>query len=222
MLKKGWINNPDYVALWVYCLLRANHKEKEAFLDSRTKLIKTGSFVTSRLQIRKDTGIQESKVERILECFETEQQIEQQTFTKYRIISILNWDKYQNGEHQNEQQMNNKRTTSEQQVNTNKNDKNDKNVKNKYFVPPTFEEVLAYCQERGNDVNPEKWLSYYQSNGWKVGKNPMKNWQAAIRTWEKNAETVPKQEILIPPWTTEELAKISKSNLNAFKIETNE
>lgn len=58
--------------------------------------------------------------------------------------------------------------------------------KPKGFTSPSLEEVKNYCLERKNSVNPEKWLNYYQSNGWKVGKNPMKDWKAAIRTWENS------------------------------------
>lgn len=54
------------------------------------------------------------------------------------------------------------------------------------FVKPTVEEIKAYCRERMNFVEPQKFFDYYESNGWKVGKNPMKDWRAAIRTWEKN------------------------------------
>ena len=50
---------------------------------------------------------------------------------------------------------------------------------------PTLEEVKAYCQERGNRVDPERFIDYYTANGWKVGKNPMKDWKAAVRTWER-------------------------------------
>lgn len=50
---------------------------------------------------------------------------------------------------------------------------------------PTLEEVKAYCKERKNKVDPERWFDYYTSNGWKVGKNPMKDWKAAVRTWER-------------------------------------
>ena len=53
------------------------------------------------------------------------------------------------------------------------------------FTPPTLEQVTEYCQERKNGVNPVKWYNYYLSNGWKVGKNPMKDWKAAVRTWEE-------------------------------------
>ena len=51
---------------------------------------------------------------------------------------------------------------------------------------PTLEEVKAYCLERKNAVDAQRWLDYYTSNGWKVGRNSMKDWRAAVRTWEKN------------------------------------
>lgn len=54
------------------------------------------------------------------------------------------------------------------------------------FVKPTLEEVEAYCQERGSNVDPVKFFSYYESNGWKVGRNSMKDWHRAIVTWERN------------------------------------
>ena len=55
----------------------------------------------------------------------------------------------------------------------------------KRFTAPTKEEVMAYCKERNNRVDPERFIDYYTANGWKVGKNPMKDWKAAVRTWEK-------------------------------------
>src|ERR1039458_2891774 len=51
---------------------------------------------------------------------------------------------------------------------------------------PTLEEVRSYCTERQNCVDPEKWFDYYSAKGWRVGRNPMKDWKAAVRTWEKN------------------------------------
>lgn len=54
------------------------------------------------------------------------------------------------------------------------------------FVKPTLDEVRAYCLERGNSVNAEAWMAHYESNGWKVGNSPMKDWKAAVRTWEHN------------------------------------
>ena len=56
----------------------------------------------------------------------------------------------------------------------------------KRFKPPSVDEVRAYCRERKNRVDAEKFVDYYTSNGWKVGKNSMKDWKASVRTWEKN------------------------------------
>ena len=55
----------------------------------------------------------------------------------------------------------------------------------KRFSPPSFDDVKSYCQERKNGVDPQAFVDWYASNGWKVGKNPMKDWKAAVRTWEK-------------------------------------
>lgn len=55
----------------------------------------------------------------------------------------------------------------------------------KKFIKPTLEEVRQYCLERKNKIDAEKFIDYYESNGWKVGRNSMKDWKAAIRTWEQ-------------------------------------
>ena len=59
-------------------------------------------------------------------------------------------------------------------------------TKRKRFEKPTLSEIEQYCIERNNNVNAEQFFDYYESNGWKVGKNSMKDWKAAVRTWEKN------------------------------------
>jgi len=53
-------------------------------------------------------------------------------------------------------------------------------------VPPRIEDVRAYCAERKNSVNVDAWWAHYESNGWMVGKNRMKSWRGAVRTWEQN------------------------------------
>lgn len=68
----------------------------------------------------------------------------------------------------------------------------------KRFIKPTLEEVRAYCQERNNSVDPERFINYYESNGWKVGKNSMKDWKAAVRTWENSGYNNKKQEQRLP------------------------
>lgn len=60
------------------------------------------------------------------------------------------------------------------------------NPKRKRFVKPTLSEIEQYCIERNNNVNAEQFFDYYESNGWRVGKNSMKDWKAAVRTWERS------------------------------------
>jgi hypothetical protein len=78
------------------------------------------------------------------------------------------------------------------QPQSNSNAKKERKVKDikvkesKGFSKPTIEEVKNYCKERNKGVNPIKWFNHYTSNGWKVGKNPMKNWKAAVHTWEES------------------------------------
>ena len=66
--------------------------------------------------------------------------------------------------------------------------------KAKRFTPPTLEEVQAYCNERQNNVDPQHFIDYYTSNGWLVGKNKMKDWKAAVRTWERNGFSSTKKQ----------------------------
>ena len=76
--------------------------------------------------------------------------------------------------------------TNQPTLPTNKEETPDKPAKRATFQKPTLDDVKAYCQERKNKVDPAKFLSYYDSNGWKVGRNAMKDWRAAVRTWEGN------------------------------------
>ena len=62
---------------------------------------------------------------------------------------------------------------------------------NRRFTPPTVEEVKAYCLERKNTVDPESFVSFYESKGWMIGKNKMKDWKAAVRTWEQKEKEKP-------------------------------
>lgn len=64
-------------------------------------------------------------------------------------------------------------------------------TKRKRFEKPTLSQITQYCLERNNSVNAEQFYDYYESNGWKVGKNSMKDWKACVRTWERNGYDKP-------------------------------
>lgn len=71
----------------------------------------------------------------------------------------------------------------------------DNKGKRKRFITPTLEEISEYCKERNNSVDPQRFFDYYESKGWVVGKTKMKDWKAAVRTWERNnfSDSKPKQ-----------------------------
>mgnify|MGYP002410418097 CR=1 FL=1 len=70
-----------------------------------------------------------------------------------------------------------------------------------HFTPPTLKEVQAYCKSRNNGVDAEKWLNFYTAKGWMIGKNKMKDWKAAVRTWEKKGtEKKPPQKKFRDEW----------------------
>lgn len=138
------------------------------------------------------------------------------------VITIPNWEKHQNVDRLTEMReynrlakqksrakqkllaaVNDKSMTSQTSQDTDKEididkdietdkekDKKEKTVKR--FSPPALEDVQAYCKERNNNIDAEHFIDYYNANGWKVGKNPMKDWKAAVRTWERNGYSKPK------------------------------
>ena len=79
----------------------------------------------------------------------------------------------------------------------------DSNKPQKRFTKPTIEEVEAYCRERNKGVDPKRWFDYYSSNGWKVGKNPMKDWKAAVRTWERSENNGKSRSVSFTPYPDE-------------------
>lgn len=202
--EKGWFSKPEYLAVWIHLLVQASHEPRQYFWNGSTILLAPGQFVTGRSKIAAITGVHESKVERILKCFESEQQIEQRKTSTSRLISICNWLKYQESEQQFEQQINNDRTTSEQQVNTKQELKNVriKEINTKVFIHPTELEVENYIFEKFSEIEIDKtkklaggFFDYYSSNGWKIGgKAKMKDWQAAVRNWIRNDDKFKKTE----------------------------
>ncbi len=185
------LNNPivmkncEHLAVWIYLLLNATHQDRNVLFKGKKIIIGPGQLITGRKSISSELQISESKVQRILNFFETEHQIEQQTSNKNRVITLTNWHKYQDNEHQIEQQLNNNRTTTEQQLNTNNNDKNVNNVRNIYSTSTTNKEEIngRYGNERNGDEN----LFEYVERLFRRTLNPAE--YEVINNWEDNALT---------------------------------
>lgn len=161
MALEGWVKlhrkmleNPiimkdaEHFAVWTYILLNAAHAEYPVLFKGEKINLKPGQLITGRKSIATKLKISESKVTRILNTFQIEQQIEQQTSNKNRLISVVNWGLYQSSEHQAEHQLNINRTSTEQQLNTNKNIKNKKNEENEKNAPDFLSEIYDdFCSK---------------------------------------------------------------------------
>lgn len=160
---EGWIKsyraimeNPivckdaEYFAVWGYILHYAAHTVADSYFDGKRIEIQPGQLITGRKKIAEKFKISESKVYRILKVFQNEQQIEQRTSNASSLITVVNWRQYQANEQQIEQQLNNQRTTTEQQLNTIQECKNDKNTHTQFFpstnLSRTREEISSRAQ----------------------------------------------------------------------------
>lgn len=95
LLENPICQKPEYFTVWITLLLKASYTENEVIWNGSLLKLKPGQFITGRKKLSKELHINEYKIERILKYLENAQQITQQTFTKFRIISIVNWSKYQ-------------------------------------------------------------------------------------------------------------------------------
>ena len=152
----------DFISVWLFLITNATHKPYDLLFAGSRITLRPGQLITSRKTIEEKTGVNTSKVERILKKLKSEHQIEQQTSNKSRLISILNWGEYQDCEHQSEQQVNNNRTTSEQQVNTNKNINNNNNINNSSFV--THDDANAQSYDHPQEITEMTLSNYYEKN----------------------------------------------------------
>lgn len=204
MTEWGWYSDSNTFRVFMHLLLTAQYKDTE-WLGYK---IKAGQAIAGRKRLAEELGITEHQVRVALDHLKMTNEVAIKTTNKFSIVTIVNWEKYQindsdsdqqNGQ-QNGQQVANKWPTSghysrkkeskeyiynppivppyEDQVHTGK-------TTSKKFKPPTVEEVKAYCKERGNRVNAETFVDFYESKGWMVGKSKMKSWKASVRTWEK-------------------------------------
>jgi hypothetical protein len=181
ILEWEWYSDNNCFRLFLHLILKANHKEKRF----KGIELKVGSIVTSRDLLARETGLSSQQIRTALTKLISTNEITSVTSSQGTIIQIVSYEKYQvsTNEITNEQPTNNQQATTNNNVN-----------KEKKFIPPTFNDVLEYCMQNNLDVDGVKFINFYESKGWMVGKNKMKDWKAAIRTWVK-----PKPQVEISP-----------------------
>ncbi len=174
---------------WMDLLLMVNHSEKKILIDGKLENVERGQTVSSIRKLCDRWGWSNTKVKNFLKMLENDSMIHVKSDTKKTVITIVNYSVYQDSENEKTTLKRQSSDTETSQKHTNKNDKNEKNEKKsniKRFTPPTYEQVSSYCKERNNSVDANVFIDFYESKGWMVGKNKMKDWKAAVRNWERS------------------------------------
>ena len=174
---------------WVDLLLLANHRDVEIIFDYKPMTVKRGQYLTSVRKLSARWSWSKNRVLKFLKLLESLQMIERQSNKQRTLLTIVKYEVYQCSQDTDEDTgmdtpIDTGMDTGMPQTKNVKNGKNEKNIYRGKFIPPTLEEVKAYCQERNNGVDPERFVNFYESKGWYIGKNKMKDWKAAVRTWE--------------------------------------
>lgn len=190
LLDWEWYTDINTTRLFIHMLLKANWKDG----NFKGTTIPRGSFVTSIRKLSDETGLSDREIRTAISHLKTTGEVTSKTTSKFSVFTVVKYDLYQTTDKQNDKQATSKRQTNDKLTTTIEEKKEGKNLKKedtsvskKKFVPPTVEEVRAYCQERGNKVDPQAFVDHYTSNGWLVGKNKMKSWKAAVGTWERSS-----------------------------------
>lgn len=189
-----WFHTPSTLALFIYLLLKANYKDSVV----HGVKVKRGQLVTSLPKLSTDVGLSIQQTRTAISHLKSTGEITDVSNRQYRVITIVKYDEYQgptDASTDDQQTINrrpNRRSTDEatpyieyiEYKNNISLPSEESMVQTKRFTPPTIDDIEAYCEEKGIfGFDAQKFMDYYTSNGWMVGRNKMKDWKAAIRTW---------------------------------------
>lgn len=188
-----------------YLLISARYKPSRVILKGQVIELEAGQLIVSEKKLAEKWDWSRGKVRRFLSLLESLQMIQVNGTAYGTFVTIENYTKYQcDGTSDGTTDSTSDSTTDGTSDGTHikkdkkvKKVKKDKNIYNNArarvckthtanFSPPDIQDVKAYCIERKNNVDPERFVNFYEAKGWMVGKNKMKDWRAAVRNWERN------------------------------------
>lgn len=210
-IQEHWLfsfSEPDKALAFIDLVLSASFDDGTVMIKGRTYSVKKGQFLVAQTTLQKRWKWSQNKVKRFLNLLKNERMVDIETDERTSIITICNYLDYQSGERTDERAGERasgrtvERATDEQSndIKRSKELQEGKEVKKKdnsqqadRFTPPTITQVDEYMQSicKGSFVEAEKFVDFYESKGWMVGKNKMKSWQAAVRNWVKSDSKKP-------------------------------
>jgi hypothetical protein len=183
--KWEWRDEPNTFSLFMYLLTNANNENRIWYGVE----VKRGQLVVGRKSLSEKLGISERSIRTGLARLQESQAIDQQTTNRFTLVTICNYEIYQN-EKEKEKSANDQKTTSKRPQRENKKNLDiSKDIsRQKKFSPPSVDAVREYCKTQGYDVDAEAFVDFYTAKGWMVGQNKMKDWKAAVRTWQRKGK----------------------------------
>jgi hypothetical protein len=184
----------EMLGCWTWLLLNANWDERQLLSGD---VLAPGELAIGVRRLAAAWGCGTATAHKRLQVFKNLKMVRTRNGTRCTIITVCNWGTYQDTAASprtlartiSERSPNDPRTIPEHkeelQEGKNQKKKNPPTPRGGKFAKPTVEEVQAYCFERNNGISAEQFVDHYASNGWRVGPNPMKDWRAAVRTWER-------------------------------------
>lgn len=219
ILKHWVFENPIYLKLWIYLLLETKYEPSKVLIGSKLIELEPGEILISIRNYAKKCHCGVRQIRTFLELCEADKMINIKTTHQTTHITINNFKDFQQSTTQLTTQSKNDTVTTQLTTNNfndfqkiatqlrhssdtvatqsgesiiyfnkKKEIKNIRREKNN-FKKPSLDEIKNFISENNYPVDPEKFFNYYTANGWKVGKNPMKDWQAAVRTWVRTSTT---------------------------------
>ena len=179
-----WYGDINTCRLFIHMLLKANWKDGEF----KGKYIPRGSFASSFGKLAEETQLTVDEVRTAVKHLILTKEITKHGYSKFTVFTVKNYDVYQilPSNLPNKSQPITEQLPTIEEKKEGKKRKEDSNESKKRFIPPSVNMVQAYCEERHNGIDARKFIDFYESKGWMIGKNKMKDWKAAVRTWEKS------------------------------------
>lgn len=190
-IKEHWIwKDPVKLKWWIDILISVNHAPTKVNIGNQLFECGRGQSIQSLSNWASQWGVSKDKARNFLVLLEKDGMISHESVGKSTQITVCKYDIYQGDLHDSQtivQRSYNDHTT---QSHPNKNDKNVNNENNdknkretKRFSKPTIEELEKYISENSYSISAKAFYDYYEANGWMVGRNKMKDWRAAVRSW---------------------------------------
>ena len=208
-ITEHWLwQDPQKFYWWIDMLMLANWKDRKELVKNTLVLVRRGQILASTNQLARRWKVGEAPVKVFLRLLEQDGMITREYTSNYNLFSISNYEKYQSLNSTPDSTPDaipdhtlnpTPDATPIYEERKKERMKESNNIPpyiyppqggrisgaNSRFVRPTSEQVAEYCRERKNGIDAEAFCNYYDSVGWKVGKKPMKDWKAAVRTWER-------------------------------------